>query len=655
LEVALYRLLHSWGITPDHVAGHSIGELAAAHVAGVFSLEDAARLVAARGRLMQAARQDGAMAAIQASQDEIDAALAEEPGAVAVAAVNSPLSTVISGDAEAVERQVARWREHGRKAVRLTVSHAFHSPHMDDILDEFRQVAATVTYGRPRIPLVSTLTGRIATPDELTTPQYWTDQIRGTVRFTDALTSLREAGAGVFVEIGPDAVLTALTRDTLDDAVAVPLLRRDHDETPTLISGVAQAFTAGVPVDWSALLGPRTTTPTPLPTYAFQRERHWLDPVDAPADAEGLGLKAVGHPILGASLGLATRDEYVLTSRVSLRTHPWLADHVVLGATLLPGTAFVELCARAGDQVGAPRVEDLTLSAPLVLPARGGVQVQVVVGEADGVGHRGVEVYGRPEPDDDTGDAGGTEGASWTLHARGRLVPTDASAGEALTVWPPAGAREVSLEGAYDRLEELGYAYGPAFQGLRRAWRSENGGEIFAEVVLPDGPRAEAGRYLLHPALLDAALHTLLPGVVDPDREALVPFGWEGVTVHAVGAGTVRVRFSPGASDTVALTVADGAGAPVATVEGLTLRPLSAEALRAAAAPSGPDGLFAVRWKPVPHGGTTPAPDTAEVMEAVSNGRPAPEVLHDVLRGVQEFLADESRADRTLLVVTRGA
>ncbi|MEV5149205.1 type I polyketide synthase, partial [Streptomyces sp. NPDC052727] len=661
VEVALFRLLHSWGITPDYVTGHSIGELAAAHAAGVLSLHDAARLVTARGRLMQAAPEGGAMAAVQATPDEIDAALAKESGLVTVAAVNSPQSTVISGDTEAVERQVAHWREQGRKAVRLTVSHAFHSPHMDTILDEFHEVAATITYNPPRIPLVSTLTGRLATADELGTPRYWTDQIRATVRFTDALTSLHEAGVGVFLEIGPDAVLTALTQDTLEDATAIPLLRRDHDETRTLVSGVAQAFAAGVPVDWPAYLRPGTAAPAPLPTYAFQRERYWLDPVNAPADAEGLGLKAVGHPILGASLGLAGRDEYVLTSRISLRTHPWLADHAVFGTTLLPGTAFVELCARAGEQTGAPRVEDLTLSVPLVLPARGGVQVQVVVGEADGAGRRGVEVYGRPERDDLDGEAGETGEGAWTLHARGRLVAGDASGGESLTVWPPAGAREVPLEGVYERLEELGYAYGPAFRGLRRAWRGE--GEIFAEVVLPEALRAEAGRYLLHPALLDAALHTLLPGVVDRDREALVPFGWEGVTIHAVGSGTVRVRFSLDAPDSVALTVADGTGAPVASVDGLTLRPLSREALRGAAAPGGRDGLFAVRWKALADGGTAPASDGvpvsasggAEVLEVVSAGRPAPQVLHETLHQVQQFLADEDNADRTLVVVTRGA
>ncbi|MGW3014393.1 acyltransferase domain-containing protein, partial [Streptomyces sp. NPDC001219] len=452
-------LIHSWGITPDHLAGHSIGELAAAHIAGVFSLQDAARLVTARGRLMQAARQDGAMAAIQASEEEVRTSLLPYgEQRVSIAAVNGPRATVISGDQDTVTDIMDDWRTKGTRVRRLTVSHAFHSPHMDSILDDFHQIATTITYNKPHIPIVSTLTGRLTTPDELTTPRYWTDQIRSTVKFTDALTSLHQAGTRVFIEIGPDTTLTALTRDTLDNTTAIPLLRRDHDETKTLVTGMTQAFTAGVPVDWPAYLGRRTTTPAPLPTYAFQRERYWLDSVDAPADAEGLGLRTVGHPILGASLGLATRDEYVLTSRVSLRTHPWLADHVVLGTTLLPGTAFVELCARAGEQVGAPALEDLTLSVPLVLPVWGGVQVQVVVGEADDAGRRTVEIYARPEqdrPDSETGEAGEGE-RPWTLHARGRLAPTEPSAGEKLTAWPPAQAREVSLEGAYERLEELG-------------------------------------------------------------------------------------------------------------------------------------------------------------------------------------------------------
>ncbi|HZX37757.1 MAG TPA: type I polyketide synthase, partial [Streptomyces sp.] len=444
VEVALFRLVESWGITPDFVAGHSIGELAAAHVAGVFSLEDAARLVAARGRLMQAARAGGAMAAIQASEGEVVEALEAESGAVAVAALNSPTSTVVSGDSDIVEGQVALWRERGRKATRLAVSHAFHSSHMDGILDEFREVAASVAYDKPRIALVSTLTGVLASAEELATPDYWAGQIRGTVRFTDALTSLEAAGVTTYIEIGPDAVLTPLTHDTLEDSgfTAAALLRRERDEAATLLSGVARAFASGAAVDWAAYFagsGAERVTRR-LPTYSFQRERYWLDAVDAPADAAGLGLMPVEHPVLGASLQVAASDEYLLTSRVSLRTHPWLADHVVLGSTLLPGTGFVELVAGAGGQVGAPRVEDLLLSAPLVLPAQGGVQVQVVVGEADGSGHRTVEIYSRPEQDAQAGEL------PWTLNAHGSLAPADRAEGDALTVWPPAGAEEVSLE-----------------------------------------------------------------------------------------------------------------------------------------------------------------------------------------------------------------
>ncbi|AWW42211.1 type I polyketide synthase [Streptomyces cadmiisoli] len=656
VEVALFRLFEHYGVRPDYLLGHSLGEVTAAHLAGVLNLADACVLVAERGRLMQAAREDGAMAAIQATEDDVRASmLPYGEHRVAVAGVNGPRATVISGDEDAVEEIMAGWRAQGTPVKRLAVSHAFHSPHMDEILDEFRDIASELDFRAPEIPVVSNVTGVLATDEELTSPDYWVRHIRGAVRFHDGVRFLESEGVSEYLELGPDGVLTALAAACLSEeaGVLVPALRRDRSETETVAASLALLRMRGATPDWNKVFpGARNIE---LPTYAFQRDRYWLDGPDARPHVTGLGLDPALHPLLGAAVGLADRDTHVFTGSVSLRTHGWLAEHAVDGNVLMPGTALVELAVRAGEQVGADRLDQLLLSAPLVFPARGGVQLQVVVGEADGAGRRAVEVYSRRER-----EAGSGEGA-WTLNAQGSLAPAGTvegeGEGEVLAVWPPAGAQEVPLEGAYERLAEIGYQYGPAFQGLKRAWRGE--GEVFAEVVLPDGPNAEAGRFLLHPALLDAALHTLLPGVVDPDRQALVPFGWEGVTIHAVGAGALRVRLTvtdQGAESLdVSLTVADAAGAPVATVETLSLRPLSKEALRSAAATGAGDALYAVRWNALPDSTPKTAVPASEILEVVSGDRTPRDVTHDTLLQVQDFLNDQSKQDTTLIVVTRGA
>ncbi|MDQ0932813.1 type I polyketide synthase [Streptomyces turgidiscabies] len=656
VEVALFRLFEHYGIRPDYLLGHSLGEVTAAHLAGVLDLADACTLVAERGRLMQAAREGGAMAAIQATEDDVRASLlpyGEER--VTVAGVNGPRALVISGDADAVEQVMEDWRAKGVRVRRLSVSHAFHSAHMEEILDEFRDIASGLTFRAPEIPVVSNVTGVLATDEELTSPDYWVRHIRGAVRFHDGVRFLEAEGVTEYLELGPDGVLTALAEACLTEEAGTltPALRRGRSEAETVAASLALLRLRGATPDWSRVFpGARRVE---LPTYAFQRRRFWLDSPDAPLDAAGLGLTAPPHPLLGAAVGLADRDAHVFTGLLSRRTHGWLAEHAVDGIVLVPGTALVELAVRAGEQTGAETLAELMLSAPLVLPKQGGVRIQVVVGEADNAGHRTVEIYSHPEQDTQTGEL------PWTRNATGTLTPPTDETGESLTVWPPADAEEVSLDGAYDRLAQLGYAYGPAFQGLKRAWRGD--GEIFAEVVLPEGPRSEAGRYLLHPALLDAALHTLLPGVVDEKGQARLPFAWSGVTVHAEGASAVRVRFTvtDQESETLeaSLTVADGTGAPVLTVDSLLLRPLSEKALReaAAAGTNAPDGLFAVRWNALPQRGTGTGTGagSSEVLEAVSLGRSAREVLHDTLHGVQDFLADETMTDRTLLVATRGS
>ncbi|HEU5472564.1 MAG TPA: SDR family NAD(P)-dependent oxidoreductase, partial [Actinophytocola sp.] len=619
LEVALFRLLESWGIKPDFLLGHSIGELAAAHVAGVLSLDDACTLVAARGRLMQALPTGGAMLAVRATETEVAEALAGLEDRVSIAAVNGPTSVVISGDAEAIDELAPRWE----KTKRLVVSHAFHSPHMEPMLAEFRAVAETLTYHPPRLPVI--------TAGDLLDPEYWVRHVRDAVRFADGLATLNANGVTKFIELGPDGVLSAL----VDDGVAMPTLRAGRDEPTTLLTAVATAWVNGIALDWPALLpGGRRI---PLPTYAFERERYWVDGRTGTAGVAAAGLGAAGHPLLGAAVPLAGGDGLVLTGRVSLASHPWLADHAVHDTVLLPGTAFVELALHAGQLTGLPRLAELTLEGPLTLDGQGGVLVQVGVGEEQPDGTRSVAVHARPDGAD-----------SWTRHATGVLAAeTEAPRGFSFAEWPPALVEPVDLAGCYPRLAERGLGYGPVFQGLRAAWRTGDG-DVYAEIALPDGePGAAFG---LHPALLDATLHALAAGgLLDEPDSAYLPFVWSGVSLHAVGASVLRARLSRVGPDTFALWLADGAGNPVAAVESLTVRAVTGAHL---AHRPGAGSLFAVDWIEVEPAGSelavgldVPGDDSAEAIRAAT---------HEALAVLQTWLAGPPSTDR-LAVVTRGA
>ncbi|WP_143670358.1 type I polyketide synthase, partial [Streptomyces antimycoticus] len=586
LEVALYRLVESWGVTADFLVGHSVGELAAAHVAGVFSLRDACALVAARGRLMQALPEGGAMVSLQAAEAEVLPHLEGHEGRVSVAAVNGPRATVISGDEETVLRIA---EATGAKSKRLTVSHAFHSPLMDSMLAEFGTVAAGIGYAAPRIAVVSNVTGEAA-GEELCSPEYWVRHVRRAVRFGDGIRFLAERKVTRCVEIGPAGVLSAMGQECLAEAgtdtdlAFVPLLRKDRGEAESLLAGVGRVHAHGGEVDWEKVFAGRGARRVELPTYAFQRQRYWLDAPATVGDVASAGLGAAGHPLLGAAVELAGTDGLVLTGRLSTRGQPWLADHAVLDAVLFPGTAFLELAIQAGDQVGCDRVEELTLQAPLILPERGAVTLQLVVDAPDEDGHRTLNVYSRPE------DA--QRELPWTRHATGVLAVGAAEGSYGLGgAWPPPGAEPIEVEDLYERFAAGGFGYGPSFQGLRAAWL--RGEEVFAEVRLPQEQQSAATAYGLHPALLDAALHTIALGPTFQDGEGRLPFSWTGVSLHAAGAGEVRVRLTPDGADTVALTVADTIGRPVATVESLVLRK---RPQRLGDATTGGDALYRLDW-----------------------------------------------------------
>ena len=544
LEVALLRLVGSLGLEPELLIGHSIGELVAAYVAGVFSLGDACKLVAARARLMGALPAGGAMLAVQASAREAAAEIAGREESLAIAAVNGPHAVVLAGASGAIEEQAARWRERGRKAKRLRVSHAFHTPLVEPMLAEFDAVAREIAYAPPQLAIASNVTGEIA-GEELATPEYWVRHVREAVRFSDGIAALERAGATRFLELGPDGVLAALAPECLsataqERALAVPALRAGRSEVEALLAFLAQAHVAGAPLDWKPLFAERDPSVVGLPTYAFQRERYWLTSRPGVGDVAAAGLGAVEHPLLGAAVRLARGEGWLFTGRLSLESHPWLADHAVLDTVLLPGTAFLELALSVGRMVGCETLDELTLQAPLLLGEQGAVQLQIALGDPDESGRRELAFYSHAQHA--AAEEAGKE-SEWVLHAEGVLAP-DLGTGRELDldlrwrdagVWPPEGSEEVDVELLYDGLAEKGFSYGPAFQGVQAAWR--RGGELFAEVALQAEQAHEAARFAIHPALLDAALHGGLPGWEESSRLAgpPLPFSFSGVRLRGEG------------------------------------------------------------------------------------------------------------------------
>ncbi|WP_063044778.1 type I polyketide synthase, partial [Nocardia pseudovaccinii] len=431
-EVALYRLLESYGVTPDVLIGHSIGEVAAAYLAGLWSLEDACRLVAARGRLMGALPEGGAMLAIGASETDVHEVLARYPDRVSIAAVNAPEALVISGDEDAVAEIGALFAERGSKTSRLRVSHAFHSHRMEPMLAEFESVAMDLTYHRLRLPVVSNVSGQLA-GDEVTEPGYWVGQVRAAVRFAPGIETLISSGVRRFLEVGPDAVLAAMTRQTLPEgveSVVAAAARRDHDEPRQFLTMLAHAHTSGVGVDWTPLWRRPAARRIPLPTYAFQHQRFWLPPrPDAIGDS-------IGHPLLTGVVPVAGKDEFVFTGRFSLSTDPWVADHMTYGTAVLPSATLVEFLLVAGSRIDCGVVEELTLEAPILPTEDDEVELQVSVQEPDATGRRPFNFYFRKT---------GRRAGEWVRNASGVLAPSwdgDDALLDRLRdeSWPPADA-----------------------------------------------------------------------------------------------------------------------------------------------------------------------------------------------------------------------
>ena len=692
--VSLAAVWQAAGVRPDAVVGHSQGEIAAAVVAEILSLEDAAKVVALRSKALIALSGRGGMLAVSGPLERVEARLTSRADRVAIAAVNGPTATVVSGDPDALAELTAECERDGVRARILPVDYASHGPQVDEIRDEVLSLLAGISPRTAALPMVSAMTGeQLAGPEA--DAEYWYASLRASVRFDRAIRVLSEGRYGVFIEVSAHPVLTTAIGATLEESqptVVAGTLRRDDGDADRMLASLAEVYVRGVDVDWPGVLAGGTRVD--LPTYAFQHERFWPLPSAAGAgDLRSAGLDSIGHPLLGAAVELADGDGLVITGRLSIRSQPWLGDHVLGGTAFFPGTGYVELAVVAGHLVGCARIDELTLAAPLILPPDQEIQVQVTVGGPDHDGLRDVEIFARLQ---DSGDA-------WTRHASGRVGAASAGTDVDTTdfeVWPPEGAEPFAVDGFYDALAAAGQGFGPAFRGLGAAWQRGDE-DVFAEVALQDAQGGAA--YGLHPAVLDSALQAAwLTQTSDADTAGpRMPFLWSDVSLYAAGATMLRARLRKDTNGKVSLLAVDGAGTPVVSVGSLVLRSVAATPTSAGHALR--DALFGVEWTQLPRTKSTVETGRCAVvgtdwlgltenlaaagMDAVAypdlsttsidvlpdllltavginglgafgdldHGQAARRLTSDVLVLLQQWLALESAADSRLVVITRGA
>jgi acyl transferase domain-containing protein/NADP-dependent 3-hydroxy acid dehydrogenase YdfG/acyl carrier protein len=612
--VSLSALWRACGVQPDAVIGHSQGEITAAHVAGGLSLEDAARVVALRSRALETLDGQGRMASVSLGAQELSERLRRWDGRLTIAAVNGPSWTVVSGDRDALGELLGECATEQIRAREIAMAvRAGHSPQIEAIREQLLSVCAPIAPRSGEIPFYSTVSGERMDTAELG-GEYWYRNAREPVRFEQAVRCLLDDGLGTFLEVSAHPVLTVAVQEIVDDAPVdssrtfiAGTLRRGEGGPERFLTSLAELWTNGSDVDWGAVFKGSRASKVWLPTYPFSRERYWIDPASGRSGDMALtGQRATGHPLLGAAVALAENGGWLLTGRLSPRTHTWLMDHAALGMTLLPGTAFLEMALWAGALAGCDSVAELTLGAPLVLPEQGAVQVQVSLGRLGADGRCSIAIHSRP---DELAEDGSDDHEGWTTHAEGVLVQRGSDlTKEEMAIelggraWPPTEAEPLATDELYDRAAERGLEYGPAFQGLRAVWR--RGEELFAEAELPEGQETEAGLFGLHPALLDAALHALgvgrLAGLGDGRSELMwLPFSWEDVRLHAPGATALRVRLASRGNGTVTLTAFDRTETPVVSVGSLVVRPISPQALGETRV-GYHRSLFTANWIPLP-------------------------------------------------------
>ena len=593
------ELWQSWGVEPAAVLGHSVGEYVAACVAGVFTLEDGLRLIAARGRLMQALPDDGAMVSVFADEATARAAIAGQEHAVSIAALNGPEQTVVSGARAAVAAIVSALATKGITSRDLEASRAFHSPLLEPMLEAFGAVAASIAFSSPRIPVVSNVTGERATAD-IATAEYWVRHARQPVRFQQGIETLRTLGASVFVEIGPAPILLGIARRFADEPGVqwLPSLRKGRDDWDELLAALATLYAAGSDVDWIAFDGARRRRKVAVPGHPFRRQRYWLAN-DGTGVRTPLTSGVVVHPLLGVRTDSPLRD-VVFEQRLSADAPHYLAEHRVFGSVVFPATGYLEMALAAGRAVGGrvPAIEELVIAEPLVLPEAGDRRVHAVFtprGDRDGA----FQVFSR---------ASESEAGEWHLHATA-VVQLDGAAPAGSDPLAAIRSRcgEVASPGEhYDLFSRSGLEYGPSFRGITRLWHGS--AEAVAAIELPADYAADG--YTIHPALLDSCFHVLLaalPGgaAAFTGRHFYLPVSIDRLVASRAAGATVwaHARLRPLEGDqpeafTGDITVFDESGEVLAAIAGLTAKRATAEAVKASAQRSTNAWFHTMQWQP---------------------------------------------------------
>jgi len=601
IEYALFKLWESWGINPDVVMGHSVGEYVAATVAGVFSLEDGLKLIATRGRLMQQLPCGGQMVSVMANDSKVRELITPYKEKVAIAAINGPESVVISGGSIAIEAIISNLESEGIKTKRLQVSHPFHSPLMEPMLAEFEAVAHQITYNQPTIPLISNITG-VRGDKTIATAKYWVNHVLEPVRFAQNMETLHQQGYEIFLEIGAKPILLGMGRQCLPEEFGIwlPSLRPGVDEWQQMLSSLAQLYVQGVKVDWSGFDRDYARQKVVLPTYPFQRQRYWIESNKSNRQKQYLSTEKTLHPLLGKRFYCAGQPQQLQFESLLAEDEPaYLQHHRVFDRALFPTTAYLEIALAAGVnrfKTNNLVVEDLVIQTGLILPEGETKTVQTILTPSENQTYQWQVFTQQPQPNQDQ--------PQWILHAKGKIRAAETET-DVVTVdldkYLNQCNQPIDIPDHYQHYRQRGINYGSSFQGIQQLWKGSN--QALGKIELSPDLLAEATEYQFHPALLDGALQVVIHALPQTNtNQTYLPVGIEKLKVYSRPGRSLwamaSVTIESQNNWTATLTLVKGTGEILATLLGLRVKLATPESLLGTEGQSLSNCLYEVQWRP---------------------------------------------------------